>query len=108
MMASFNFDLTYFASREDAERHYLDYHVPLARRLPGLRSYVIGRPTDFAGVTATRQRAAVLIFDDREALRAAYRSDVGRELRQDEQRLIADAVTTFMDAEDVLTTRSPS
>ena len=101
MMASFNFDLTHFATVEAAERHYFDYHVPLARRLPGLRQYLIGRPVDFAGVTASRQRAAMLVFDDREALRAAYRSDVGRELRQDEKRLIADAMTTFMEAEDV-------
>lgn len=101
MMASFNFDLTHFATREEAERHYLDYHVPLARRLPGLRQYVIGRPADFAGTAAARDRAAILVFDDREALRAAYRSEVGRELRQDEKRLIADALTTFVEAEEV-------
>lgn len=89
MIASFNFNLENFASLEEAERHYVEYHVPLARRLPGLRHHVIGRAVDFGPSVADRHRAALLAFDDADALRAAYRSDVGRELRADKKQLIA-------------------
>ncbi|MBI2206786.1 MAG: EthD family reductase [Candidatus Rokubacteria bacterium] len=102
MMASFNFNLSHFRSVAEAERHYLDHHVPLARRLPGLRQYVIGRTVDFGGSPADRYRAAVLVFDDADAFRGAYRSDVGRELRADEKRLIADAIVTFADTQQIL------
>ncbi len=104
MIASFNFNLENFASLEAAERHYVEYHVPLARRLPGLRQYVIGRAVDFGPSVADRHRAALLAFDDADALRAAYRSDVGRELRADEKQLIADAVVVFMEAQQILPT----
>lgn len=101
MIASFNLNRESFSSLEDAERHYLDHHVPLARRLPGLRQYVIGRAADFGGVTASRHRVALLAFDDAEALRAAYRSEVGRALRVDEKRLISDAIVTFVEAQQI-------
>ena len=102
MIASFNFNLDNFSSLEEAERHYLGYHVPLARRLPKLRHYVIGHTVDFGPSVADRYRAVFLAFDDAEALRAAYRSDVGRELRADEKRLITDVVLTFTDAQQIL------
>jgi uncharacterized protein (TIGR02118 family) len=102
MIGSFNFNLANFSSLDAAEQHYLEYHVPLARRLPGLRHYVIGKASDFGPFAAERYRAALLAFDDAEALRAAYRSEVGRELRADEKRLLADAVATFMEAEQIV------
>ncbi len=102
MVASFNFNLENFGDLEEAERHYREYHVPLASRLPGLRHYVIGFPADFGVATANRHRAALLAYDDDAAARAAYKSDVGRELRADEQRLIADPVVYFMNAEEVV------
>jgi uncharacterized protein (TIGR02118 family) len=102
MMASFNFNLGNFSSVEEAERHYLEYHVPLARRLPGLRHYVIGRAEDFGPFAASRYRAVLIGFESAEALRAAYRSDVGQELRTDEKRLIADALTVFFNGRQIV------
>lgn len=102
MMANFNFNLDNFPSVEEAENHYLGYHVPLAKRLPGLRQYVVGRVAGFGQSVAGRFRSAFLAFDSPEALRAAYRSDVGRELRADEKRLITDAILTFVDSKQML------
>jgi len=102
MIASFNYNLDNFASLEEAERHYLEYHVPLARRMPGLLHYVIGRPVEFAGSAVDRHRVAILAFEDAEALRAAYRSEVGRELRADEKRLVVDVLMTCMEGEKIL------
>jgi uncharacterized protein (TIGR02118 family) len=101
MISSFDFNAEAYGSREAAERYYLERHVPLARRLPGLRRYVIGRPVAVGPAGAPRQRAAILVFDDEAALRQAYRSEVGRALREDEKRLVGPADVVFFTGEDV-------
>ncbi len=83
-----------------AERRYLDYHTGVARRLPGLRYYAIGRLVDrgASAARADRLRAAMLVFDSAETWRAAYRSPVGEELVKDEQASIANARVHRLDA----------
>jgi uncharacterized protein (TIGR02118 family) len=68
-----------------AESHYLNHHTHIARRLPGLRHYLIGRIVTKPGIQPERQRMALLIFDSAEAGRDAYRSTVGQELAHDEE-----------------------
>lgn len=60
------------------DRHYLDVHVPLALRLPGLRSLRADRAV--GGDPALREYylAVRMEFDDREAMRAALRSPEGQ------------------------------
>ncbi len=77
-----------------AEKHYRETHVELARKLPGLRHYVIGK---IAG--GDRHRMAVLAFDSLDALRDAYRSPEGLALVRDEQATIADARVRRIDAQ---------
>lgn len=83
-----------------AELRYLDYHTGVARRLPGLRYYAIGRLVDRGAPSARadRLRAAILAFDSVEAWRAAYRSPVGEELVKDEEASIANARVHRLDA----------
>ncbi|HZO82827.1 MAG TPA: EthD family reductase [Candidatus Binataceae bacterium] len=83
-----------------AEHRYLDYHTGVARRLPGLRYYMVGRLVDRSapGGKADRLRAALLVFDSVEAWRAAYRSPVGEELVKDEEASIANARVHRLDA----------
>jgi uncharacterized protein (TIGR02118 family) len=83
-----------------AERRYLDYHTGVARRLPGLRYYAIGRLVNRSAPSAKadRFRAAMLVFDSVEAWRAAYRSPIGEELVKDEQASIANARVHRVDA----------
>jgi uncharacterized protein (TIGR02118 family) len=107
MIASFDFNVAAHGSREAAERYYLEHHVPLARRLPGLRRYVIGRPEAVGPAGARGQRAAILAFDDVAALRQAYRSEVGRALREDEKRLIGEADVVYVTGEDVALPTGP-
>lgn len=96
------FDLTLRPGEdlEGAERRYLDYHTGVARRLPGLRYYAIGRLVDRSAPSsrADRFRAAMLVFDSVEAWRAAYRSPVGEELVKDEEASIANARVHRLDA----------
>ncbi|HXZ87886.1 MAG TPA: EthD family reductase [Candidatus Binataceae bacterium] len=81
-----------------AEKRYLDHHTHLARCLPGLRHYLIGRLMPVAGAQPERLRMALLVFDDAEGLRAAYRSPVGRELAKDEEATITNARVYRIDA----------
>ncbi len=101
MVGTFNFNPNAYTP-EEAERHYLEYHVPLAKRLPGLRRYEIGRLVETRTFPAERHRGAILGFDSVEALRAAYRSAVGAELRADEQRLLAEPRAILIDGQNML------
>jgi uncharacterized protein (TIGR02118 family) len=86
----------------DAERHYLEHHVPRSRELPGLRGYVTGR-TVAAGTTgAPRARMGVEIFDSRDALAASFRSPVGEEVRRDGQYVCANVRVYHLDGRVVL------
>jgi uncharacterized protein (TIGR02118 family) len=84
--------------RAPAEKRYLDHHTYLARRLPGLRHYLIGQLMPVAGAPPERLRMAALVFDDFEALKAAYRSPVGRDLTKDEEATITNARVYRIDA----------
>ncbi|MBI1848134.1 MAG: EthD family reductase [Candidatus Rokubacteria bacterium] len=90
------------ATVADAEHHYLERHVPLARRLPGLRAYVIGTVAETRRISAERRRGAILAFESEAAWREAYRSSVGRELREDEKRLIADPRVLLLHGEEII------
>jgi len=101
LATAFDFDAARFTAVE-AERHYRDYHVPLARRLPGLRRYAVGPLVATRAMPVDRARGAILAFDSLDALRAAYRSPVGTELRADEERLIRQARVVLIDGEEIV------
>lgn len=92
------FDLEQSAGIEAAEKHYLGTHVSIARRLPGLRNYVIGKLIKTPGIEESRYRMAMLVFDSLDAYRAAYASPAGRELLQDEEATIRNARVYRLDA----------
>ena len=84
MAAEFNLDK---ANLEAAEKRYREHHTSIARKLPGLRNYMIGK----LGAHADRYRIAILTFDSLDAFKEAYRSPVGAELIKDENETIHDA-----------------
>ena len=92
------FDLEESAGPEAAEKHYLGTHVSIARRLPGLRNYVIGKLIKTAGIGDSRYRMAILVFDSLDAYRAGYASPAGRELLKDEAATIRNARVYRLDA----------
>jgi uncharacterized protein (TIGR02118 family) len=91
MTAEFNLDK---ANPEAAEKRYREHHTGIARRLPGLRSYVIGK----LGANSDRNRIAILSFDSLDAFKAAYRSPIGAELIKDEEATIHAARVLRLDA----------
>lgn len=68
------------------DRHYREVHIPLGRKLPGLRRYIVGRD-----VTAVRGAPYYLIADLEwetiDDLRAAFASPQGRAAAADAARL---------------------
>ena len=92
------FDLEQGAGLEAAEKHYLGTHVNIARRLPGLRNYIVGKLIKTVGIEDLRYRMATLVFDSLDAYRAAYASPAGRELLKDEELTIRNARVYRLDA----------
>jgi uncharacterized protein (TIGR02118 family) len=61
------------------DTYYFETHVPLAKKLPGLRKYEVsqggvGSPGDDSGV----HRIAILQFDDMATIQAAFASPEGQ------------------------------
>ncbi|MEH3052593.1 MAG: EthD family reductase [Patulibacter minatonensis] len=69
------------------DRHYQKTHVPLAKQLPGLRSYEVARgPVTVAG--GPFHLVGTLEFDDLAAIQAAFASEIGQACAAD-RRLLA-------------------
>jgi uncharacterized protein (TIGR02118 family) len=91
MAAEFNLDKS---NSEAAEKRYREHHTGIARRLPGLRNYMIGT----LDPKADRYRIAILAFDSLDAFKDAYKSPIGAELIKDENETIHDARVHRLDA----------
>jgi len=76
---------------EAFDKHYFDVHVPLAKQLPGLQKYEMseGAVASIAGGPQP-YRVASLYFDDMDAIRTAFASEIGRACAVDRKQLAAD------------------
>ncbi len=101
-VSTFNFNLNNYKSKEEALKHYLEYHVPLVKTMPGLKKYIIGPIEKTKGGSTQYDRFIILVFESRDALRAAYRSETGKAVIEDEKRLIGDYKVQLVEAEEVL------
>jgi uncharacterized protein (TIGR02118 family) len=67
---------------EAFDRHYRDVHIPLAKKLPGLRRYTVSR-----GTTTVRGQSFYLVaeldWDDMESMQAAFASPEGKAAAED-------------------------
>jgi uncharacterized protein (TIGR02118 family) len=78
------------------EQHYRGTHIPIAKRMPGLRSYVInGGPLASVG-GAPYYLVAVLSFDSIDAIKAAMGSPEGRAMLADVPNFATGGVTILM------------
>jgi uncharacterized protein (TIGR02118 family) len=61
------------------DSHYFDKHVPLAKKLPGLRGYEVSKSEVMApGGGSPYHLVATLMFDSVDAIRQALNSDEGK------------------------------
>lgn len=65
--------------------HWRSRHGPLAAAMPGLRRYLQLTPV---GGAEQLHGVSLLWFDDPDALRAAFRSEAGAAVREDEPRFV--------------------
>ena len=72
------------------DKHYFEVHVPLAKRLPGLRQYEVSSGAINALAGGEAYMVAELHFDDLAAIRAAFASEVGKACAADRQKFAPD------------------
>ncbi|WP_042876832.1 EthD family reductase [Cupriavidus necator] len=95
-------------SQEDFRRYWTEVHGPLAARLPGLRSYIQNHVIDTAqrGITYKRGPEHVdgfsdLTFENVDAMREAFASEVAPALAEDEARFIGRLRILTLDRREV-------
>jgi uncharacterized protein (TIGR02118 family) len=71
------------------DRHYRDVHLPLPKKLPGLRRYTLSRNAAPVRGGDPYHRMAELDFDDMASLQEAFRSRAGQETAADVANLAA-------------------
>jgi uncharacterized protein (TIGR02118 family) len=73
------------------DRHYFDVHVPLAKKLPGLRKYEVSvGPITMLGSAADTYLVAVIHFDNMAAIQFAFASSEGQACAADRCKLATD------------------
>ena len=85
---------------EDAEEQYLEVHVPMAKKIPGLRKYTIAKTR---GRNPAFYRLAELYFEDMDAVKKGLSSPEGEATLVDEgfRSLITDMTVVFCEEEEV-------
>lgn len=85
------------------DRHYRDVHIPLAKKLPGLRSYTLSRNATPIRGSDPYYLVAELDFDDIASLKKAFQSPEGQATAADVAILAAGASVHSMvyELEDV-------
>jgi uncharacterized protein (TIGR02118 family) len=76
---------------EAFQRHYFEKHVPLAKRLPGIRKYEVSQgPIMSPAGPSDAWMVATLHFDSAAAIRDAFSSEVGKECAADRREFAPD------------------
>ncbi|HKW98687.1 MAG TPA: EthD family reductase [Bryobacteraceae bacterium] len=65
------------------DRYYHETHIPLARKIPGLRSYVVSTGPVQASAGSAPHLVAILSFDSISAVQAALASPEGQAAASD-------------------------
>lgn len=88
---------------EEFERHYRAVHIPLARKLPGQRRYVISKVRPPKRRQSPFYRIAENFFDDMDAVRHMLASAEAAAAANDERfnAMIQDFVQFFCEEEEV-------
>nr|WP_037150868.1 EthD family reductase [Rhizobium freirei] len=77
---------------EAFDRHYFETHIPLAKKLPGLRSYDVSHGPITAPVGSPDvYRIGTLHFDDLAAIKTAFASPEGQAAAADRRIYAPDA-----------------
>jgi uncharacterized protein (TIGR02118 family) len=79
------------------EKHYFEKHVPVAKRIPGLRKYETSQgPVATPAGPSAYHLVALLHFDSLAAIQAAFGSAEGQAAVADVQKFATGGVDIFM------------
>jgi uncharacterized protein (TIGR02118 family) len=99
--------ITIFTKPNDVtafERHYFESHVPLAKKLPGLRKYEVSTgPIATRGGVSDFHLVSMLHFDSLETMKEAFASPQGQACAKDRRALAPDedAFMLLFDTRDI-------
>jgi len=83
--------------------YYLEKHIPIAKKIPGLRKYEISQgPVVTPNGPSSYHLVATLRFDDLAAIQAAFASPEGQAAAADVQTFATGGVDMFMFEEDAV------
>jgi uncharacterized protein (TIGR02118 family) len=91
--------IMYKASLDEAafETHYFEKHVPLAKKIPGVKKYEVSHgPIMTPGGPSNYHLVAILQFDDLAAIQKAFASAEGRAAIADLQTSATAGADIFM------------
>jgi len=69
------------------DKHYFEVHVPLAKRLPGIRKYEVSKGLIVSPSGNDQYLIATLHFDSLEAIQKAFATEVGQACATDRENL---------------------
>ncbi|HET7463404.1 MAG TPA: EthD family reductase [Longimicrobium sp.] len=102
------FKVMFFLYRRDGmdtdefQRYSREVHMPLVRRVPGLRRYVVNHAlANPAGAATPADAVAELSFDSQEAFGAAIASPQGQAALADQGNYVDPARTHFLVVEEL-------
>ncbi len=82
---------------DEFAKYWLDVHAPLAKKMPGVRKYIVNvvrpppnRKPDYHGVVE-------LWFDDRESMKRAFASPEGQATQKDTEIFTSKAIALYID-----------
>lgn len=106
MAATARFIVLWDTPQDPAEfdRHYREVHIPLVRKIPGLRRYTLSRNATAVRGGEPYYRVAELDFDDLVSLQRGFQSAEGQAAAADVNHIAAGARVRSMtyELEDVL------
>jgi uncharacterized protein (TIGR02118 family) len=72
------------------DKHYFEMHIPLAKKLPGIRKYEISRGPVSTLAGGEAYIVAILTFDSVAAIKAAFASEAGAACAADRRHFAPD------------------
>lgn len=72
------------------DKHYFEVHIPLAKKLPGIRKYEVSRGPVTALAGGETYMVGILTFDSVAAIKAAFASEVGAACAADRRNFAPD------------------
>lgn len=72
------------------DKHYFEVHIPLAKKLPGIRKYEVSRGPIAALAGGEAYMVGILTFDSLAAIKAAFASEAGAACAADRQHFAPD------------------